>query len=151
MSTGTSGWTLGRTQPAAALHPGEWRGACWPEARNREKVPSHQWWWPSQAPASKAGRSLLAGVGNKSLILELTKFMERVVGDGRDCSRDLSSVAVEILANLAQGRRGTDKYNTYSTIRVIEGQAQGSCIMLQRESLLSWTELQQGWLMLANT
>ena len=98
------------TQPAAAPHPGEGRGTCQPEAGNGEKVPSYQWRWPLQASASKAGRCLLAGMGSKSLTLELTKFMEKVVGDGCDCSRDLSSVVVEIPSSFMQGRRGTDDY-----------------------------------------
>lgn len=85
-TAGTSGRAPGRTRPSATPHPVEQRGTCRPEAGNREKVPSHRWQWPLQAPASKAGRCLLARVGSKSLTLELTKFIERVVGDNHDHS-----------------------------------------------------------------
>lgn len=95
MATGISGQAPGGTPPAAARHPGEWRDTYWAEAGNGEKVPSQQWSWPLQAPAFKAGRCLLVGAGSKSLILVLSKFMEKVVGDGPDHSRHLSSVAVE--------------------------------------------------------
>lgn len=75
---------------------------------------SHQWCWPSEAPASKAGRCLLAGFGSKSLTLELTKLKERVVGGGHDGSRDLISVAMEIPSSLMWGRQRMDD-NSHDT------------------------------------
>lgn len=70
----------GSIQPLATPHPKEWG---LPGAWNREKVSPRC--RPLQAPPSTAGRSLLAEEEGKSLTLELTEFMQGVVGDGHDC------------------------------------------------------------------
>lgn len=121
-------------------HPREWG---LPGAWNREKVSPHPCHWPLQAPSSTAGLSLLAEAGSKPLTLELTEFME---GDGYDCSRDLSSVAWRSQSSLLQ-----EEQMFIGTIGEAEGQAQGSCRVVQWESSVSQSQLQQGQLTLANT
>lgn len=80
VATGTLGQAPGRIQPVVTPHPKEWG---LPGAWNREKV--SPCCWPLQAPPSTAGRSPLAEEEGKSLTLELTEFMQGVVGDGHDC------------------------------------------------------------------